>query len=74
MCAVTTKVLNFNIYSSKIQDLRIITGLNVALNLVEALSEFKSTPLMPMLVKPDVETYRLAGSSNIPLNLVKSEV
>ncbi|XP_033212819.1 helicase sen1-like isoform X2 [Belonocnema kinseyi] len=71
--AVTTRLLNFNIYSSKIKDLRIITGLNVALNLVEALSEFKSTPLMPMLIKPDAETYRLAGSSNIPLNLVKSE-
>lgn len=73
-----TQFLDVKIYTSKILDLCLITNLNFVLNIMQALSEFKSAPLLPLIINPETKDYTLSQLSNLkvvlPPNFSSSQV
>ncbi|XP_033212670.1 uncharacterized protein LOC117170189 [Belonocnema kinseyi] len=56
---VVTKLIDFNLYRSKIKELSLIMSLLPSINLVMALESFKESPLLPMILNPDPDNYQL---------------
>lgn len=71
-CSVITKFIDINIEMSEIKNLHIITSLILERNLVQGLSELKSSALVPLIINPE----RSLSEYNalLPINRVKSKV
>ena len=56
---VVTKLLDFDICESKIQEIIVITSLLPSIELVKALEQFKTSEIMTLILNPMLEDYQL---------------
>ncbi|XP_033212823.1 probable helicase senataxin isoform X2 [Belonocnema kinseyi] len=57
ICAIMTKFLDLNIYMSTVSGLHVVTGLLAPLNMMQALTDIKSSRLLPLILNPGKENY-----------------
>lgn len=67
---VVAKLIDFNLYRSKIKELSLIMSLLPSISLVKALENLKESPLLPMILNPDPDNYELADHLDPDLKML----